>query len=278
MISEITEISDNKGWMEMWAISILVFLMAKVVQSRRYWGPVTVLGTGKLPAHQSRRDWTTLFAFMALWPGMDVAAFRRVTAEKPSLLERGAVNLILGGGLVWGMARFMMDRYFATWVCMIGFVIALHGGVFTLLTEFWRRRGRDVRPLMVCPAAAASVTEFWGKRWNVAFRDLGHQLIFRPMTTRFGPTVAMWSVFLFSGVVHELVITVPAGGGYGGPTAYFALQALVVNWERGCPLRKRSLLWRLRALVCLIVPLPLCFPAVFIDRVMTPFFVFLHAL
>jgi alginate O-acetyltransferase complex protein AlgI len=257
MISEITEITDNTGWMAMWGLSAAMFFVAKLLIAR----PL-----------QDRA------AFIALWPGFDLRAWHRTTTHAPNLIPRGLANLLGGATLTWLIARHAPTTFIATWLCMIGFVVALHSGVFTLLAEFWRRRGRDVSPLMNCPLGAASVTEFWGKRWNLGFRDLAHTLLFKPLHRRFGKVIAISTVFLVSGLAHELVITVPARGGYGGPTIYFLLQALCMGMERGCPFKKHGVVWRIRALIFLAVPLPLLFPTVFVERVMRPFFTFLHAL
>jgi alginate O-acetyltransferase complex protein AlgI len=46
-----------------------------------------------------------------------------------------------------------------------------------------------------------------------------------------GPTGATLLVFFVSGVIHELVISLPARGGYGLPTGYFLIQGLGVIGE-----------------------------------------------
>ena len=81
------------------------------------------------------------------------------------------------------------------------------------------------------PLASVSLGEFWGARWNTAFRDLTYRFLFRPLARRLGPRGAL-SGFLISGLVHDLVISIPAGGDYGGPTVFFLVQAVGIVTER----------------------------------------------
>ena len=242
-------------WERMWWLCAALFVMAKAAV---------------LP-EQSRA------AFVVLWPGMDAVAFNRRAMEDIPLVYRGLVNGALGLTLIWAVARQVADPFAATWTAMVGFILAVHCGAFTLLAAFWRTRGRDVMPLMQAPLFAGSVTEFWGRRWNHAFRDVAHAILFKPVTRRFGAMAGMWAVFLVSGLAHELVISVPAGAGYGGPTAYFALQAVGLTLERGCPL-KSGWIWRLRAWLFLLLPLPLLFHPPFVMNVCHPFFQTIGAL
>lgn len=229
----------------------------------------------------SSERWSLVYPWFAKVIGFGKSGSFAAAVHKPScpstLIVRGMTNLTLGTALTWLVARHIPHGIAATWVCMVGFIWALHGGVFTLLTAFWRSRGRDVQPLMKAPLLAASVTEFWGQRWNHAFRDLSHDLLFKPTARRFGTKAAMVVVFLVSGLVHELVVTVPARGGYGGPTLYFALQAVGLLLECGCPL-KSQLLWRVRTFAFVLLPLPIAFPTPFVMNVCQPFFTALGAL
>jgi alginate O-acetyltransferase complex protein AlgI len=88
------------------------------------------------------------------------------------------------------------------------------------------------------PLRSTSVSEFWGRRWNAAFNDLAVRLVFRPVARHSTVFAATLIAFAVSGLIHELVISLPAGAGFGLPTAYFLFQGLGVLVERS-PAGKR---------------------------------------
>jgi alginate O-acetyltransferase complex protein AlgI len=125
------------------------------------------------------------------------------------------------------------------------------------------------------PLASTSLSEFWGRRWNTAFRDLAHRFVFRPFTAWFGPRFGLFAGFLFSGAVHDLVISVPAKGGYGGPTAFFAIQGAAIIFERSAFGRRMGVgsggSGRAFTFLVLVAPLFLLFHPPFVVRVIVPF-------
>ncbi|MCQ8812003.1 hypothetical protein NQU36_29410, partial [Escherichia coli] len=74
--------------------------------------------------------------------------------------------------------------------------------------------------------------------------------IFKPLLLRFGAAGATMAVFVFSGFVHELAISVPARGGYGLPGGYFVLQGAATIFQRRHPWLASG--WRGRAFTALI--------------------------
>ncbi len=125
------------------------------------------------------------------------------------------------------------------------------------------------------PLRSVSLGEFWGRRWNTAFRDLTHRFLFRPLRPRLGATGAVCAGFVFSGVVHDAVISLPARGGFGRPTLFFSLQAAGILIERS-PAGKRIGLgrgWRgwVFTMGMLTVPVFLLFHPPFVRTVIVPF-------
>jgi len=153
---------------------------------------------------------------------------------------------------------------------MVGIIMMLHFGTFHLLALALQAAGLNARANMQAPLLATSLADFWGRRWNTAFNVLADRYGFRPLTPRIGPRAALAVVFLGSGLLHEAVITLPARGGYGLPTAYFALQAAGLLIERAPLIRRRPWLKRLFTWLVLLPPIGCLFPPVFVRNVILP--------
>jgi len=224
----------------------------------------------------SRRVLGYLFA----WPGMDARAFLCETGrvEMPARSEWFAAGFktLFGGLLVWRLARVVLpiSDVVAGWVAMIGATFILHFGTFHVLSLCWRRASVDAMPVMRNPLRATSLGEFWGRRWNTAFHELASRFTFTPLRQRFGVTAATLATFVTSGLIHELVITVPAGGAYGLPTGYFVLQGLGVAGERSMLGRRLGLGGGVRGWLYTVLvvagPVTMLFPPVFVQRVILP--------
>jgi D-alanyl-lipoteichoic acid acyltransferase DltB (MBOAT superfamily) len=192
-------------------------------------------------------------------------------------------KLAVGILLLRGVARFVPHDYqmVAGWIGMIGIVMILHFGVFHLLSCGWRTIGVDAQPLMNWPLTSSSISEFWGIRWNTAFRDLTHRFLFRPLTPRIGARGAVLVGFFASGLIHDVVISIPAGGSYGGPTLFFTVQGCAILVSRSTPAkrigpRKGFAGWLFTMLA--LLPVFLLFQPVFLREVIMPFMRFIGAI
>jgi len=269
-----TEITDiiGGGWETMWGAAILLFAAAKCAS----WKREMVLSAA--PAARWKR-----LAYFVAWPGMDAGAFVRGASDagpRERELSWAAFKITAGAVLIWCMAR-QFQPMIAGWIGMIGFILLVHFGLFQMFALVWQTAGVDARPIMNQPWRAKSVSEFWGQRWNLAFRDLAHEQVFRPLRRMMPPAMAMLAAFAISGLIHELVITVPSGGGYGGPMFYFVLQGSAVLLERFRivrQLRLRSSVMRLWTILIVAAPIGLLFPPIFISNVVIPFMKVIHAL
>ena len=247
-------------WVAMWSLAGVLF--AGVKASTWLSRPVLRRVT----------PWPRALLYLFGWPGMDAAAFcspARVARPVARRWVEAIAKTALGATLLWAVAR-QLPGLASGWCGMTGLIFLLHFGTFDLLTLAYRAAGIPAEPIMRNPALARSVAEFWGVRWNRGFRDWAHRQIFRPAERRLGPAGATMWTYLVSGLLHELVITVPAGGGYGGPTVYFLLQGAGAMAERTTAGRS-WLRGRLFTLLVTAGPAYWLFPPVFVERVMLPF-------
>ncbi len=249
----------------MWMISFGIYSLLKFLS----WSVRTT----------SAPTWKHL-AYLLAWPGMDVDPFLSAarTVSVPSRQEWlfAGTKLTFGLTLV-GITSSVHEQFgdsIAGWIGMIGIVFTLHFGLFHLLSCFFRSRGIDAEPIMNWPILATSLSEFWGRRWNLAFRDLMHRFLFRPLARHTGATTALLIGFHVSGLVHELAISWPARGGWGEPILFFSLQGIGIviersRWGRFIGLG-RDLKGRLFCILMLIIPCSLLFHGPFVNRVILP--------
>lgn len=278
--------SNRPAWQEMSALAFSVFFACK-------WLSFATC------AQTERASACMAIGYLLLWPGMDADAFFKAASSvaKPRVSEAVGAVLKSACGVVLvfsgGQVNAGLHPVLAGWTLMVGLVFVFHFGLFHLLSVCWRMAGIDARPIMNWPILAASLGDFWGRRWNLAFRDLAHRFVFRPLLGRLGTAGATMVVFFASGLVHDLVISLPAGGGWGGPTLYFLIQGAGVLLEHSRLGRKLGLAaggpakgnqagmptkggqgtgvaGRCFAAVLLVGPLGLLFHVPFITRVITP--------
>jgi hypothetical protein len=215
-----------------WPLWLLMTVICAVIYSSFKW---ISWKTCRRPA----ASWLHKLAWWLAWPGMDVARFLSQPTDPESLRASAGEGLwallktLVGAGLfLVGLACIGNGHEYAGgWCGMVGMVLMVHFGVFHLISCGWRLAEIDAPPIMDRPLSAQTLGEFWGRRWNRAFRDAVYVPLFRPVARRWGPLAAMWAVFLFSGVIHEAAISVPAGAGFGLPTLYFVLQSLAIVFQ-----------------------------------------------
>jgi len=235
------------AWVVMWTLAVAIFAVSKLAT----WWP-------------ARKQ--VAVGYLLAWPGMDPRAFtpgRR--RAMPSEWAAAAAWPVAGAVLLYVVARAVPNPLVQAWVGGIGLVLILHFGLFRLLALVW-----GVEPVMRAPLRSTSLGDFWGRRWNLAFHELAVRLVYEPARARFGAVPAVMATFLASGLIHDIVISLPAGGGYGLPTLYFLIQGAGVVLERRLKLPAG---WSGRIRVALVAWLPsvILFHPWFMLRVIAPF-------
>jgi alginate O-acetyltransferase complex protein AlgI len=186
------------------------------------------------------------------------------------------INAATGATFLWGVPLLLPDEtslLVRAWFGLIGVAFLRLFAGFDLLALIYRGLGFPVEKPFVNPAAATSLRDFWGRRWNRFMSGLQRDLLFLPLARCVGVMAATLAVFLYSGVLHEFV-SVLAGSGYGGPTAYFLIQGAAFLFE-GTGFGQRilfraPLIGRLWTALVVIGPIALVAPPALLLDVIVP--------
>jgi len=258
------------AWIFMWLLAAAIFFGCKWLTLGN-----AIQRVGRVRPFRSA-------AYLFAWPGMDAARFLSPHlpphCSRSEIMKSAALAIVwilLGISLLFALARHASSPILAGWIGMIGLILILHFGLFELASIGWRALRVDAAPIMNRPLHSTSVSEFWGRRWNAAFNDLAVRLVFRPVARHTTVIAATLLTFAASGLIHELVISLPAGAGFGLPTAYFLVQGLGVLTERSSVSKRLRLGHGIAgwAFTMLVVAGPafFLFHPPFVRRVIVPF-------
>jgi hypothetical protein len=193
--------------------------------------------------------------FAMLWFWMDPGSFQ---ARRAGLGWKGDVALglllmalgTLGAWCVWAM------QWRHIFLMFVPMSLGFHFGALRVLKGALRAAGFPVRTLFPNVLETRGIGDFWSKRWNVGYSQMMQRLVGRPVRDKLGESAGVMAVFLGSGLLHELAITLPVRAGFGLPTVYFAIHGTLTLGEKklGRPVGK------IPALLAVILPMGLLFP------------------
>ncbi len=192
---------------------------------------------------------------------MDLRRFKFQTG----LLGKGSVRLILGCTIYLISIFYIPEKFYILklMTSLVGISLFLHFGVLNIETWFWNCFGAKCNELFVSPLKSASLNEFWGKRWNLAFSEMTVITVFRPLKKNVSTETAEFCSFLVSGLLHEMAISVPVQKGYGLPLLYFLIHGILMHLEKKNSLVKKILSHRIGrhiwVISSLVLPMPILF-------------------
>lgn len=196
--------------------------------------------------------------FSFLWFGMDPGTFR---IRKPKLrwkndIAIGSLLVVIGLSGSWLIAYLGWNHIF---IMFLPLSLAFHFGFLRILKGILRAFGFPVRTLFPNLLETTGIADFWSRRWNIGYSQMMQRLVGRPIESIAGKSAAVMAVFISSGLLHELAITLPVMSGFGLPTLYFTLHGLLTLIEQ----RLERPFGKIPALISVILPLGWLFPSKF---------------
>lgn len=206
----------------------------------------------------------------SLFPGKTIADFRYYFKKGFSRIIIGIISINILVFLQQYASPPMLPLFNICYLVSLSLI--LHFGVLNIATGSLRWLGVPVSSLFKDPAKSTSLQEFWSKRWNIAFVELTTIAVLRPLRNKFGQTFAFWVSYIFSGLLHEMAISLPVNAGYGMPCLYFLIQAFLIltiekYFIKHIQLRYIKRLW---VLVALLLPVFFLFHQSFINGIVYP--------
>jgi hypothetical protein len=131
------------------------------------------------------RQW---LVFCYCWFGMNPKPFleypSRPLPDYPHYIKKGISRIIIGVVIInlvgYVIPEIAGYEFIIHLLYLISISLILHFGLLNISTGFLRSRGINVGSLFKDPIRSKSLTEFWSRRWNLAFVELTTIAVLRP--------------------------------------------------------------------------------------------------
>lgn len=187
---------------------------------------------GKAPVASTRRfvDYLLYFTFFGeirphppterSW-GRAMGARRVARSVAKGLALLGALALSTAWPDLWN--SFVLRSVWCLWAGYFGATgtADLISGLQMMAT------GHGCAETFVLPIVARSPGDFWGRRWNLVFRNVAYRVLFQRIARQHGAPSAGAAVFLWSIVAHEYLVIATLQYSHGDMALFFGLQGVM---------------------------------------------------
>ncbi len=162
------------------------------------------------------------------WPATEDQAFQSKIQGKKRIFRSLIKLALLSGLFVFSTIFSFVDTLFYVrmlWLMLVAYL--LFSALIDMITGITMQSGIFLEEVFDSPLLAKSPREFWGKRWNLYFRNVCHRNVFEPLGGTKRPVLAVVCVFGVSSLLHEYMIFVSAGKScLGYMTLFFSCHCL----------------------------------------------------
>jgi alginate O-acetyltransferase complex protein AlgI len=219
------------------------------------------------------QDWLVYYFFTVNMNPMIFA--KKVKKQADIKLLLGAALHLLAGFLIIVFLRessnisLITESKMLFWcyslLALFSLSIILHFGVLPLNTFLLKLAGIPDYPMFKKPFKSTSLSEFWGRRWNLAFSEMTAISTFKPLAKQLGAGWASFISFMVSGLLHEVAISLSVMKCFGLPMLYFIIHGLLMTIEKKLFRNQKPGRWWV--VMSLLIPLPLLFHEYFLREV-----------
>lgn len=184
------------------------------------------------------------------------------------------VHMAVGLAIVWWLRYTVVfstiqEDLFSYWghslLALVALSLVLHFGLLPFNTLWLQKMGIPASPAFRQPFKSKSLSEFWGRRWNIPFTEMTATAVFKPLAKKMGVKQAGFVSFMVSGMLHEVAISLSVMQYFGWPMLYFVIHGVLMAVEKKWFGNRPPGTWWV--LCGLVLPLPVLFHPAFLDEV-----------